>query len=344
MKALQTTAPAHIARDTQRYCLHRLPLTVQAASDALAARVDQFLQPFAAKGGGTAEFQVSISHGADDCEHLQGLRCVWRQRLPGGIDASGWSGRDTRVLCLHDKGLLIVDPAARSAKVMVRPGQESCLVLGLLIPAITEFLSQLGQHACHAACLRLSPTSSRCVLIFGESGAGKTTTSLALHGQGLRLMADDCTILVPGAGQQHGKPRLWGLPRPCKVHRRTFEMVRWLRQAVPEPRFVSEESVIPFPQLAPVDVQGMAEPAMILFLQPRNSDNHRLEQLKPLQTVAELTRRIVRSPDRDGIAQANCGFGSAVQLAEACPAFRLSVGPQLESLSQRILAAAEADS
>jgi hypothetical protein len=320
----------------RRYNLHGLDLIVETCSLHLCECAEQLLESFSVPGGQRA-CRVRLCYGTNDERFLEaaGLRRCWQDHLPGGVLASGWANENLRGLYLHEMGLMTLDLGSRTAELVVWPHHESCMNLGLLIPAICDFLALQEQYACHAACFKMTDEQARCVLLFGASGAGKTTTALALHGGGLRLLADDCTILQ-ASEQGRGELRVWGFPRPCKVHRRTFELLDWLRQVVPEPRFVGQESVVPFAQLAPIDVDATAKPALVLFLQERNPHEHRLEPLTTLQAVSELARRTVRAPGGEGVIQAAGAFAAVASLASTTPAMRLSVGPDLASLGPMI--------
>lgn len=298
---------------------------------------DELLKPFAAPGGRNTR-RVRLCYRTVEESGLEGagLKCCWRDRLPGGVLASGWARGELRGLCLQEMGTMLLDLTEGKAELSVAPGRESCMNLGLLIPAVCDFLGVLGQHACHAACARLPGDGGRCALLFGASGDGKTTTVLALHNVGLRLMSDDCTILSDAAGERK-VPMIWGFPRPCKVHRRTFELLGWLEEVVPDPTFVGDECVVPFARIAPVDVELTVEPALVLFLRARNPDSHRLESISPMQAVTELARRTVRAPGGQGLAQAADAFRAVTRLASSVPVMRLSVGPDLNSLGKLLL-------
>ena len=62
------------------------------------------------------------------------------------------------------------------------------------------------------------------VMIIGQSGAGKTTSALALCAAGFGLCSDDLIICRVVGDQVVG----WGLPRSLKVHRRTAGMLPWV--------------------------------------------------------------------------------------------------------------------
>ena len=81
-----------------------------------------------------------------------------------------------------------------------------------------------GQFMLHAAGLTL-PGSEAQVLIFAESGTGKTTTSLALADSGFGLCTDNSMVIRLDGSATSG----WGLPRDLKVHHNTARMMPWLK-------------------------------------------------------------------------------------------------------------------
>src|SRR5690606_27351699 len=88
--------------------------------------------------------------------------------------------------------------------------------------ALYAMLHVTGQMLVHAAALRL-PDADAALVLFAPSGAGKTTTSLALALQGFGLLTDDATVL--SGGDRSTAACVWGLPRPPKVHRNTAELL-----------------------------------------------------------------------------------------------------------------------
>lgn len=327
-----------------RYHLHGLDVAMSFSCPSLRDRAGELMHPFAVPGAGPpACWRFDVDYGTDGRVSLaaQGFRQLWEQPLPGGLVSTGWALDGSRAMCLDDAGVVRVQFSQRRVDIRVHPGQECSMNLGLMIPALCECLSTMNQHACHAACIRLPGPPARCAVLFGGSGTGKTTTALALHRSGLSLMTDDCAFLLIDPQDPLSAPQAWGFPRPCKVHRRTFELLGWINQVLPAPRFVNDECVVPFSQLAAIDAQGTSRPALLLFLQPRNAIAHRLESIPPVQAVAELMSHIFRAPGREGIGGPASAMATAARVAGACRALRLSVGPDLDTLASTILAATE---
>ena len=86
-------------------------------------------------------------------------------------------------------------------------------------------LAQQGHAILHSACLDVPGGNAR-IVIFAPSGVGKTTTALSLMGAGFKLCSDDATILKSDKNQT---PTAWGLPRALNVHKKTFDLVDWIR-------------------------------------------------------------------------------------------------------------------
>jgi len=104
--------------------------------------------------------------------------------------------------------------------------QLSRRVIGSFSPAVASDLSYWKQTilpvllGIASASIRVTPLHCACVvkgasglLLAGESGAGKSTSALALSLSGFSYLSDDCTYLSrTGTGI-----RAWGLPSPVKL-------------------------------------------------------------------------------------------------------------------------------
>jgi len=208
------------------------------------------------------------------------------------------------------------------------------VTFGCLTPMLCAFLGQAGQHVIHAACLSAGGDEPRAVLVCGPSGSGKTTAALAMAHGGLALMSDDATFI---RRDDAGGLFLWGLPRPCKVHRRTFDLCPHLRDLPSRPAPTGEESVIDMSVLA-ADSPRLARPGVILLMDRRNDIEHRFTGVDKLTVLARLTRENVRSGDHYVQGPARDAFAAIAELVRAGRAYLLSVGPDLAGLAPAVLA------
>ncbi len=58
---------------------------------------------------------------------------------------------------------------------------------------LCDLLARAGHYVFHAACLLAGKGA---VLVSGPSGIGKTTTALALAGQGMAMVTDDASFIA----------------------------------------------------------------------------------------------------------------------------------------------------
>jgi hypothetical protein len=151
----------------------------------------------------------------------------WEGLLPEGLNAAvGRRGNDF-ILLVRDHCILRSETAARRTLVTVRTGKEhgfqGTIVMGLL----EDVLATAQRYLVHAACL-VHPGRNEAILMFAPSGTGKTTAALALARGGLQLAGDDATLLR-FAGDE---PRVLGLPRGLRIHRRTATFLPWLSRVL----------------------------------------------------------------------------------------------------------------
>jgi hypothetical protein len=315
--------------------LHGFGLQVVSQDERLAGVVHSLLHPFQTAPSARADFSLSLSIQETPLPPADpSMEVTWQALLPGG-----WP-----IVCRRSGGCrqIEVGGAVRAdlhldegrAVFCVQTAGLSCL-LECLVLALCNILGHSGRHVVHAASLFLPVGSKRkAVLLSGSSGAGKTTTALALARAGLCLMTDDATFLqrsAPGA-----PPRVWGLPAPFKVHRATLELLPWLKDLpVYEGRSQEESGLAPAAMNAHVG-QAEAEAGLILFLEPRNDREHLLWPIDKKLAVERLTRENVRSPDAAAQSTAGQAFGALVDLVRHSRAYGLSPSPRVESLYELI--------
>jgi hypothetical protein len=317
------------------YDLHGFFLGVAAGDDRPAGVVGSILGPFQAAPSAAADFSLALfMQDAPLSPPGPEMEVTWQGILPG----------DHLIVCrragghrqIEIAGLVRADLFLDEGRAEIRalPAGLNCL-LECLVLSLCQILGRWGRHVVHAASLFLPVgTGRRAVLLSGASGAGKTTAALALAHAGLCLMTDDATFVqrTPAGGP----PRVWGLPLPFKVHRRTLELLPWLSDLpVRAGRTREEFALSPAAMNAHVG-EAEAQPSLILFLDPRNEVEHVLEPIDRASAVERLTRESVRAPDADAWAAAADSFGAVVDMVRHSRTYRLSISPRVETLHELI--------
>jgi hypothetical protein len=324
--------PPEAAPVTHTFNVHGLRLKVRVDALPLVQRLRAIVGPFEVEDSAAADFLLEIRHEAGIFPDVapQDMEEYWRGTLPDGTPAVCHRGASARETLLP--GLALMRLTDRFADVRVAPGAEWCLNLACILPALCEFLSRCGHYVIHAASLSLEVGGARrALLLCGPSGVGKTTAALALAHAGMQLLTDDATFLHLREDTPE-RLRVWGLPRPCKVHRRTLELMPWLRPHCQDARAVDDQYIVELASLAGPRAIEMAEPALLVFLEERNPQAHRLRPLDKVQAISRLANENVRAADLRGQGPAGLAFRALAEMVRCSSTCLLSMGPELEAL------------
>jgi len=317
------------------YDLHGMRMTVEAQSQSLLDAIDTLLGAYAGVAGRSDGFLVSLNYGQIPAEADPELRDSWRGTLPDGTRMICRNGLKRRQVEMPGHVRADIDPAARVARFVVSPNIKTGLLETCFLPLLCECLGLTGHYVIHAASLFVQVGGQRRALIVsGMSGSGKTTLALALAGTGLGMLADDMTLYQAATANQPGQ--IWGIRTRCKVHTRTLELLPWLRDLPAGGASLNGERLLDSRPLKPVTTGLMAAPGLILFLNPRNAEAHRIEPVDRVAAITRLTRENIRVTDRCREAVAGRAFEALTELVRSSRIFQASLCPRLEELPERL--------
>jgi hypothetical protein len=225
----------------------------------------------------------------------------------------------------------------------VAPGHEWLVGGTAAIHAIHAALFATGQMLVHAAALRL-PRRDAALVLFAPSGAGKTTTSLALALRGFALMTDDATVLTAKVGSK-SPTQVWGLPRPPKIHQRTAEMLPEIGRLLGAKWNADGEQ-----SLSPKALEGIIEliPARsfpltaLVLLGKRVSGAHVFKPMRKADLFVHFANDNVFRSTSGVLNEELTRYHRFVGLVAATPAYELNVGSDLSTLGETIASALSA--
>jgi len=239
-----------------------------------------------------------------------------------------------RLLAWLDQVARYLSVEGREIIVQPEPGAvESDLRLFLLCSPIGALLLQRGVLPLHASAIA---TPRGAAVFMGASGAGKSTLAASFHRRGLRVLADDISVVrfapdgVPWVMPGLPQFKLW----PDAVAR--------LGPSAGEParlRAQIEKRSVPF-------WDGFhSEPlplAHIFFLRPSGKRAAEIEPICGIDRVAPLLRNTYRAQFVSGLGLAAGCFGAVTRLAAAVKVTRVSRPAEGEPDLLADLVAAEA--
>lgn len=280
-------------------------------------------------------FGLTITSG-EPLSMPEGAELLYEGPILDEGHARFWQGPEGRVLVFPGFISLMLSDKAREATIIVAPGAEERIVMTCGQLALQAALLAANQFLVHAAGLTLP--DGRVALIFGRSGAGKTTSTLALAAGGLGLCSDDAMACnVTGE-----RPTAWGMPRSLKVHRHTAEMLPWVQPLLSGEWSAEDERPVTLSALrTTVSVESIAarEIAAVFILERSGETTSQCEPVSKAEVLALAAADNVRST-RVGVPEGERElFKRLGELVRAVPAYRLSAGSSPTDLASVMLAA-----
>ncbi len=321
---------------SRSYDLHGLRLIVEATVMEAVREVDMLLSSFANGLEKEPNFFISINQDySEEHEFAASVPILWDGELPERVHATYCGDENRRWLKLHGLSLAHFDLVSCRAEISFKPGAERCLTTGNILPILAEFLRQADHHFVHAATLLSSAESDRAIVIAGSSGSGKTTAALALVNSGMNLVSDDISFIT-GVGISPNSPRIWGLMARLKVCRSSLELLPWIK-GLGSPSIEGNEDVYFDPRVVrATGACSSIKPGAIIFLEERNSQEHRIKPLDRIAALSALASENISPIDRRGTGPSGKSFKAFANLVGKCKCFTLSASPRLETLYESL--------
>jgi hypothetical protein len=314
--------------------IHGVRVVVAAEEPALHQAALRVLPPAIADDPRAETLIIALHRAGNVPAARPELAQVWQGITPSGFAGRYFRAAGRRHLELTGAAAADIDLAGR-ADIHVLPRRESVLTFGIFTPTLCDLLHTRGRHAIHAACLTVG---NRAVLLAGPSGAGKTTTALALAAGGLTLGGDDTCLLARG----DGGVTVWALPRPCKIKGHTARLLPWISGLQGAATAHQDELAVELASIRRAcgrpDPQAAA-PGLVLLLGSRVAGACRLVPVSRMQAIAELSRQNVRGFDPSGSGPAGEAFAAIAALVGASRTCTLHVGDHLDAVAPAVLAA-----
>lgn len=319
------------------FSLYGMRVKYVADLPALAAPVNELLKHFRRdRIEESAELIVCFQDVQDRAEIPLRLSSSAR-RLSAGTGGGGGDRRKTGlpyeviqderlwIADFRDVGVLVMDGShGRADGYLIKPDtMHPNLIEYLFHLALTELLRHQGLYTIHAAALE---KHGRGILISGNSGRGKTTSSISLLRSGYHYLSDDHP-LIQDAGTD-----VEVLPFPTKINV-TQATIAFFPELVGVPDHVphpgSRKWSFHAEDLYPTSIGERCRPAMVLFPHVVDAPHSHLELLSKRRALELLLPQalLVFDPDVAGRE-----FQVLAKLARQVDCYRLHFGRDIFDL------------
>lgn len=257
------------------------------------------------------------------------LPLTWEGIMPDGYYGRIYESVDDTVMVVEDRVAIAILRRGKQATAHVLPDSFNEFFVSAFMLILEAALASQRQFLIHGACL-VENASGLAVIVCAPSGAGKTTSSMALARDGFSLITDDASVLAP----TNEAPRAWGLPRALKVHRKTADLLPWVGP-LPDRWDKNGEQPVTTAQLrAQISISPPRPQTLgaIVLIGPRSDADHSIRRLSKAELLIELAGDNVAWRPLGMTQRAQERFDVLAEIVAQVPAFLLSAGTDLETL------------
>jgi len=273
-------------------------------------------------------FRLLIEEAAD-LPAVPDYPLTWEGVVPEGHRGSIHETDHSAFFTVEDKVAVSLSYREGWAELFVKPGSHPDFFISAVVPILDAALSTRNQHLVHSGCV-VDEATGRAILICAPSGAGKTTTSMALARRGFALMTDDASVIMSGPNNL----RVWAMPRDLKVHRKTLELLPWIGPLPDRWDDNGEQgvSIASLRERISIMPPRPVELGAIVLLGQRSANGHSLMPLSKPEMLIALAH--------DNVAQRAAGmtiksrrlFETLADVVPRVPTFLLRAGEALDTL------------
>jgi hypothetical protein len=193
-----------------------------------------------------------------------------------------------------DGSLIYLDPINRKSKTYLTKDilKDTMMFFSLLGGSIVETLKYNGLHFLHAAALQSNGVR---LLISGDGGCGKTTTSLSLVRAGFKYVSDDSLFFE----EQHGEIRVSPFYSTFHIDRDLSERFPELTNGHERPIPKGIKIAIDPSQTYPGSFIPLLRPNVIIFPKITSKQKSTLRPIGQIEVCNRLLTQIILAADKE---------------------------------------------
>lgn len=330
------SAPPAALSNRLRLDVHGLALDVHTDDDRIASAIESRFRPFLAPIEPTAPagpvdpldprphtVTVLLRRHASSSERDRDGDGAGRVVYDSEIgDVRYHEGTDTLTIRC-DRVDVCADLRAGHVDIRYATGADDELALAahpLLTLPLLELFKRRGRYSLHAACVA---DGGRGVLLAGESGAGKTTLTVALVLAGATFLSDDM-VFLDAAGET---VRVLGLPDELDLTDETVQLFEPLHHLFGRPTWGGRpKHQIRAEDALRVPVALDSDPAVLFFPSVGSGVRTTVEPLPAADALVELVPNVLLTQ----ATSSQCHLDALARLVTDVPAHRLRCGTDLD--------------